>query len=322
MSLAFKQLRLTLIVLLAAITTPLRSQPTPEMAEREKKERAETLRLAASTSPEDRIQALTRLYDLHDMADYDLLWKLMNDNDLEVRVVAIQEVQEYYYFKPEGPHLPKELVQRMTAMLEKEVMPERISTTFAPGAVQELPAALVFCSALSLNHLYVYHHFSGCIDEYKSWQQRVLLPLALILARRNGEIPVAAAAFQIDLLNAITDPTMLMEGLSATLGGMDSPSFPAERLEQALRNLWSHHRALGQDGPLNLMLLAQLSPRLEALAQRILGPMREGPNKEYAEQLIHEIRDAMRVTRAEEGSLSAGAEKPPARPAPQNGSAK
>ena len=86
--------------------------------------------------------------------------------------------------------------------------------------------------------------------------------------------------------------------------------------------MWSHHRALGQDGPLNLMLLAQLSPRLEALAQRILGPMREGPNKEYAEQLIHEIRDAMRVTRAEEGSLSAGAEKPPARPAPQNGSSK
>ena len=41
------------------------------------------------------------------------------------------------------------------------------------------------------------------------------------------------------------------------------------------------------------MLVAELSPRLEKLMQRILGPMREGTQKEYAEQLINEITAAV-----------------------------
>ncbi len=297
MSHSFKQLRLLLIVLLAAITAPLRSEPTKEMAALEKRNLAETLRLAASSSPEDRLYALTRLYELHDMAYYDLLWKLMNDSDMEVRIAAIGQVEQYYNFRPEGPNLPKELAQKMAAMLEKEVTPERIAATFAPGQVKELPANLVITSAVSLNHLYRYHHFSGSMDDYRAWQQSTVQPLAVLLATRIGEIPPVLFCLQIDLLNAITDPAMLMGLLSVTLKSMDSPDFPAEGLQEALNDLWCHHRMLGKDQPLNLMLVAQLSPRLEKLAQRIRGAIREPSMKAYAEQLIQEITEAVVAAR-------------------------
>ena len=296
MSLSFKQLRLLLIVLLAAITAPLRSEPTKEMAALEKRNLAETLRLAASSSPEDRLYALTRLYELHDMAYCDLLWKLMHDSDMEVRIAAIGQVDQYYNFK-QGPHLPKELAQKMAAMLEKEVTPERIAAAFAPGQVKTLPASLVITSALSLNHLYRYHHFSGCIDDYRAWQQITVQPLAVLLATRIGDIHPALFYRQIDLLNAITDPAVLMELLSVTLKSMDSPNFPAEGLQQALIHLWHHHRLLGKDEPLNLMLVAQLSPRMEKLAQRIRGAIRAPSKQEYAEQLISEITAAIVAAR-------------------------
>ncbi|MFZ2277640.1 MAG: hypothetical protein WAW39_07565 [Prosthecobacter sp.] len=320
MSHSFKQLRLLFVLLLAitaplrsqsddfqknrspspslpAITVPLRPQPTKEMAALEKRNLAETLRLAASNSPEDRLHALTRLYELHDMAYYDLLWKLMNDSDIEVRIAAIGLVEQYYNFKPEGPNLPKELVQKMASMLEKEVTPERIAATFAPGKVKLLPASLVITSAVSLNHLYRYHHFSGSMDDYRAWQQSTVQPLAVLLATRIGDIPPVLFYHQIDLLNAITDPAVLMELLSVTLKSMDSPDFPAEGLQQALIHLWCNHRMLGKDEPLNLMLVAQLSPRLERLAQRIRGAIRDPSNKAYAEQLINEITAAVAAAR-------------------------
>lgn len=322
MSLSFQQLRLVLIFLLAAITAPLHSEPTKEMADLEKRDLAETLRLAASSRPEDRLYALTRLYELHDMAYYDLLWKLMNDRDLEVRIAAIGEVEEYYNFRQGRTNLPKELAQKMAAMLEKEVTPERIAAAFAPGQIKTLPASLVITSAVSLNHLYRYHHFSGCIDDYRAWQQCTVQPLAVLLATRLGDIHPALFYCQIDLLNAITDPAMLMELLSVTLKSMDSPDFPAKELEGALANLWHHHRMLGKDRPLNLMLVAQLSPRMEKLAQRIRGTIREPSKHSYAEQLIHEITEAITAAREKLAPQPASLEKQPAKPSPQEGAPK
>jgi hypothetical protein len=103
--------------------------------------------------------------------------------------------------------------------------------------------------------------------------------------------------FDVSLLNAISAPLVLVEALRVTMASLDSPDYPPDRLEGTLRTLWHHHSLLGKDKPLNLMLVAQLGPRLETLTARLLGPMKEGPGKEYTGQLIHEITEAVVAAR-------------------------
>ena len=285
-------LLLPLIVLLAILTAPLRMPAAEDSREEITKRRwQETLRLAVSSAPKDRILAVVRLDSLHDM-DYELLWKLMNDSDTEVRIAAIQELRLYYFTKQSAPQVPAALAQKMIAMLEKEVTPERISAAFAPGHVKELPAGLAVISALTLNHIYEHHFFAGRAYDYLLWQMRVLLPLGIAMGRQSRDMTAGLEGLMGDLYDAINDPTALMEVLRAMMQGLDDPGLPPDGVQFRLRMLWSH-RLLGRDGPLNLMLVAQLSPRLEKLTQRILGPMREGSKKEYAEQLINEITAAV-----------------------------
>lgn len=292
MSATLKKAQFPLIVLLFVVTaTQWTLSAEDRHVEIKKKWWQETLRLAASPTPRDRILAVTRLDSLHDM-NFELLWKLMNDTDMEVRILAIQEVRLYFSTTQEAVPLPPALAREMTVMLEKEVTQLCMTGAFAPGQVKELPAALVLSSALTLNHLYTCHFFKGSADDYTCWQRRVLQPLAILLASRSREITDAVIDFQGDVLNAISDPETLMEVLGVTMRSLDSKNFPQDRLQETLQGLW-HHRLLGKDQPLNLMLLAQISPRLEQLAPRILGPMREGPNKEYAEELINEITAAV-----------------------------
>ena len=286
------QLLLPLIVLLAIFTAPLRMPAAEESREEITKQRwQETLRLAASDTPKDRIMAVMRLDSLHAM-DYELLWKLMSDTDTEVRIAAIQELRLYYFTKQSALRVPAALAQKMIAMLEKEVTPERISAAFAPGHDRELPAALAISSAVTLNHIYQDHFFTGCTYDYLLWQRSVLQPLGINMCRQSREMTEGLEGLMGDFYNSINDPTTLMQVLRALMQGLDDPDLPPDRIQFRLRMLWSHH-LLGKDEPLNLMLVAELSPRLEKLMQRILGPMREGTQKEYAEQLINEITAAV-----------------------------
>jgi hypothetical protein len=184
----------------------------------------------------------------------------------------------------------------MITMLEKEVMPERISAVFEPGHVKELPAGLAVCSALTLNHLYAHHYFTDGAYDFLLWQRCVLQPIGIAVGRQSREMTDGLEGLMGDFYNAINDPTALMEVLCAMMQGLDDPGLPPNRVEFTLRMLW-RHPLLGKDKPLNLMLLSQLSPRLEHLAQRMLGQMREGPGKEYAQQLIHEINEAVVAAR-------------------------
>lgn len=56
-----------------------------------------------------------------------------------------------------------------------------------------------------------------------------------------------------------------------------------------VETLWRAHPLLGENKALYLMLLAQLSPRLESLRPRILGPMPEGPDKAWAADFLDHI---------------------------------
>lgn len=289
-------LRLTLIVFLAILTAPLR-MPAAEDSHEEitQKRWQETLRLATSSAPKDRILALVRLDSLHDM-NYELLWKLMNDTDTEVRLAAIQELRLYYFTKQSAPRVPAALAQKMIAMLEKEVTPERISAAFEPGHVKELPAGLAVCSAVTLGHLYADHFFTGPAYDYALWQRRVLQPLGIAMGRQNRDMTGGLEGLLGDFYDAIDDPTALMEVLRAMMQGLDDPGLLPDRIQSRLRMLWSHP-LLGKDKPLNLMLVAQLSPRLEQLAPRLLGPMQEGSDRESATHLINEITEAVLTAR-------------------------
>ncbi|OYW71082.1 MAG: hypothetical protein B7Z37_28735 [Verrucomicrobia bacterium 12-59-8] len=301
MSTALKKLPLLLIAL-SMVSHPVRAQSeNEERAAHEKKQLAKTRQLAASSDPKDRLRALNTLFfhdNLHPvLRDFDLHLKLMNDPDMEVRLVAIGVVLEYYQDFPPAINLPEEMAEKMTALLEKEVTPERISAVFAPGHVEELPSALVLSSAVSLNHLYAYHFIKGSAHDYIFWQRRVLQPLAVILATRNRELSDDASGFHYYLLSAISDPTILMEVLSVLMGSMDSPDFPPERLEETLSTLWNLPPLLGKDGPLHPLLVAQLAPRLEALAPRMLNAARKHHQERHTEQFINEITEAVQTAR-------------------------
>lgn len=292
-----------LLIALSMVSHPVRAQSENEQwTAHEKKQLAMTRQLAASSDPKDRLRALNILFShegsQHALRDFELHLKLMNDSDTMVRLVAIGVVTEYYQEYTPAINLTEEMAEKMTALLEKEVTPERISAVFAPGHVEELPSALVLNSALSLNHLYAHHFIKGSAYDYISWQRRVLQPLVVILATRNREMPDAVTSFNFELFRAISAPTILMEVLSVLMGSMDSPGFPNERIEETLSSLWDIPQLLSKGGALHPLLVAQLAPRLEALTPRMLGPARKYHRERYTEQFIHEITEEVAVARA------------------------
>lgn len=288
-------LQFLLAFLIACGSAALRAQSDAELlAAARKEEHAHLQSLIESRDPKDRLRAVNGLDSL--FMDYDQLWKLMNDTDIEVRTAAIETLRLYFCTHQGARPLPAGLAREMTLMLEKEVTQKRMDEAFQPGAVKMRPAFLVVSSAMTLNHLYLFHSFSGCAYDYTLWQGNVLRPLVTLLVHRSGEIEGALSTAQNDLLGVISDPSTLMKTLQVVMEGLDSKDLPPSRLQNTLESLWCHP-LLGKGAPLELMLVAQLSPRLEQLAQRILGPMQKGGSKEYAGQLLNEITEAVLTAR-------------------------
>lgn len=113
----------------------MRGQAVREMTEQEIKARAEIWRLATSSSMADRRSAVEQLADTY--MNYALLWQLMNDADPGVRLMAIGAMTSESCTAHADRPLSAELAQKMAAMLEKEVTPERIRAAFETGHVKD-----------------------------------------------------------------------------------------------------------------------------------------------------------------------------------------
>ena len=297
MSTVFKKLRLLLIVLLAGISAALRARDVKDMPEHEIKGRAEILRLASSSSVEDRLSAVEQLAACY--MDYSLLWKLMNDADPGVRGMAVSAMTALSCTTVDAQPLSPELAQKMADMLEKDVTPERISAAFVPGAGKDAAVGRTTTSAVTLNHLHRYYLLKQSPAGYAAWQRRVLRPLFLTAAG-SGTSSGSLHACAMELFATLSDTSLLLEALPVLVQKLDDPALPATWLLPTLEALWQHP-LLGHDRPLNVLLLAQLSPRLEALRPRILGPMQEGQDKEQAARLINEIAEVIQYAREKLG---------------------
>jgi hypothetical protein len=231
--------------------------------------------------------------------DYSLLWKLMNDADPGVRGMAISAMTWRTCTTVEDQPLSPELAQKMADLLEKDVTPERISAAFAPGPGKDGAVGRTTTSAITLNHLYRYYSLKQSPAGYAAWQRRVLRPLFLA-ADGSGTSSESLHACAMELFATFSDTSLLMEALPVLLQKLDDPALPAPRLLPTLEALW-HHPLLGHDKPLNILLLAQLSPRLEALRPRILGPMQEGQDRQQAARILNEIAEVIQYAREKLG---------------------
>jgi hypothetical protein len=271
--------------------TLLHGQGVREMTDAEKSERAEIQRQAASTRAEDRCTAVEKLACLY--MDYSLLWQLMNDADPGVRETAISAMTSPSCTAVADRPLSPALAQKMAAMLEQEVTPERIRTAFAPGPQRDAAATLATSSAITLHHLQQYESLMKSPADCHAWQQRVLAPL-FQAAASSSPPAVSMHLCTLNLLPLFTDPALLQQALPVILQKLDDPALPAPWLLPTLEALWSHP-LLGHDRPLHLLLLVQLAPRLPPLRTRILAPMKNGQAREQAARLIDEIAAAIRT---------------------------
>jgi hypothetical protein len=231
----------------------------------------------------------------------------MNDPAPGVRSMAISALTAPSCTTVDAQPLSTELAQKMAAMLEKEVTPERIRAAFEPGHVKDYESGLITIAAETLNHLYRYHARLKSPAEYTAWQRRVLRPLFLAAAG-GGTTSESLHACAMDLFTTLIETSLLQEALPVVLQKLDDPALPAQWRLPTLETLWQHPQ-LGNDKPLNALLLAQLAPRLEALRPRILGPMQDGQDKEQAARLLNEIAEVIQTTRAKLGPQPAEAVK-------------
>jgi hypothetical protein len=281
---------LLLAVLLAmGGVTLLRGQGVREMTDSEKSERAEMRRQAASTRAEDRRTAVEMLANFY--MDYSLLWQLMNDADPGVRENAISAMTRPSCTAVADRPLSPALAQKMAAMLEQEVTPERIRTAFAPGPQRDAAATLATSSAITLHHLQQYESLMKSPSDCTVWQQRVLAPL-FQAAASSGPSSESMHASTMDLLRLFTEPALLQQALSVIVQKLDDPALPAPWLLPTLEALWSHP-LLGHGRPLHLLLLVQLAPRLPWLRTRILASMKNGQGRGQATRLIDEVSAAI-----------------------------
>ncbi len=256
------------------------------MIAKDKQERAETLRLAGSSSVADRNLAIRRLciWD----KDYELLWRLMNDADPTVRLNAIDAISSATH--KVAVNLTTELAQKMAPLLEKEVTQERIDAAFKPGQIQNEAASLVVCSTLALDLLYAeYPQLRKPRADGARWQDVGLHPLMVKLAAARRETSDFLDHRYLEMLQRIEDAGLLVLELETLAETLDDEKLPSSRLLTTVETLWRAHPLLGENKPLYLLLLAQLSPRLKSLRPRILGPMPEGPDKAWAADFLDHI---------------------------------
>lgn len=290
----FKSTHLLLALLLAMGGVRLmRGEDVNPIAEHEKKERAETRRLAASTRAEDRLEAVDKMAAF--AMDYALLWQLMNDTDPGVRLMAIGAMTSESCTTRADRPLSAELSQKMAAMLEKEVTPERIRAAFEPGHVKNYESGLITTTAETLNQLYLYEPLRQSPATYAGWQRRVLRPLLLAAAGGQGAFSEQRHACMMNVLRLLGDPGLLSDALPVVMQKLDLPDVPSPVLLETLRLLWSYHDMLSHDRPLHLMLLTHIAPRLESLRSRILAPMKDGQDKEQAALLLGYYAEAIQA---------------------------
>lgn len=290
----FKSTHLLLALLLAMGGVRLmRGQDANETAVHEKKERAETQRLAASSSVADRLSAVQQLADTY--MDYALLWQLMNDADPGVRLMAIGAMTSESCSGRADRPLSAELAQKMAAMLEKEVTPERIRAAFQPGQVKNYDSGLITTAAETLNQLYLYQPLQQSPASYAGWQRHVLRPLFLAAAGGKGPFSEQRHACMMNVLRLLREPALLSEVLPVAMQKLDAPDIPPPVLLETLRGLWSYHDLLSHDKPLHLMLLTHIAPRLHSLRSRILDPMKDGQDKEQAALLLGYYAEAIQT---------------------------
>lgn len=283
----------------AAVLNPFQSPggAVREMPEHEVKARAELRRLATSSSVADRLSAAEQLGV--DYMDFSLLWQLMNDADAGVRTVAISAMTTPSCTVRADQPLSRDLAQKMADLLEKDVTPERIRAAFAPGPGRDSAVGRTTNSASTLDHLYRYHDLKTSPADYTLWQRRVLKPL-LLAAAGSGTASESLHANTLMLFTALSETSLVLEALPLLLQKLDDPTLPAPWLLPTLETLWSHP-LLGHDKPLNILLLAQLSPRLDPLRPRLLAAMKDGQDKEQAARLLSEIAEVIQEARAKLG---------------------
>lgn len=274
----------------------MRGQTAREMPEQEVKGRAEIRRLASSSSADDRHSAVLKLAASY--MDYRLLWQLMNDAAPSVRLAAIGAMTWESCTAQADQPLSAELAQKMAAMLEKEVTPERIRAVFEHGSAKDHDSGLITAAAETLNDLYLHHPVQQSPADYAAWQRRVLRPLFLAAAGGSGKgaPSVQRHACVMNLFRHFNDPALLAETLPVVLQKLDSPATPAGWLGGTLSVLW-HHPLLGRDKPLHLMLFTQMAPRLEPLRRRILDATEEAQYQEAVSLIFSGYAEDIRTVR-------------------------
>lgn len=299
MSTARKTLHLIGLLLLALGSTALPAQDNADKREKEKQALAEAKRQADSSDVGDRLQSV--FAQGYDFVDYELLYQLMSDPDLQVKSFAITQLPVILLLTPfPPPPLPVATAQKITVQIEKELTQERIDAAFAPGPFNEHPAAVVLHSIVTLSYLHQHYYYAGSFDEHVRWQRRVALPVSIAMISRNYPSPAALDELLNstlgDVLNAVSDPAALTELLGAAMKNLDDPKLPWNRQLETLHALW-HHSLLGQKHPLNFMLVAQLSLRLETLKPRFLSGLPQVPSMQYAADMMTEITAAVLAAR-------------------------
>lgn len=290
----FKSTRLLLALLLAMGSIQfMHGQAAREMTEQEIKARTEIWRLATSSSMADRRSAVEQLADTY--MDYALLWQLMNDPAPGVRLMAIGAMTSESCTAHADRPLSAELAQKMAAMLEKEVTPERIRAAFQPGHVKDHESGLIITAAETLNQLYLYEALPQSPAAYAGWQRRVLMPLLLAAAGAQRPFSEQLHACMMNVLRLFRDPVLLSEALPVLMQKLDAPDIPSHALLETLRVLWSYHDLLSHDRPLHLLLLTHIAPRLHSLRSRILDPMKDGQDKEQAALLLGYYAEAIQT---------------------------
>lgn len=282
----------------------MRGQTAREMPEQEVKGRAEIRRLASSSSADDRHSAVLKLATSY--MDYRLLWQLMNDAAPSVRLAAIGAMTWESCTAQADQPLSAELAQKMAAMLEKEVTPERIRAVFEHGSAKDHDSGLITAAAETLNYLYLHHPVPQSPAGYAAWQRRVLRPLFMAAAGGSDKSAPSEQrhACMMNLFRHFNDPALLAETLPVVLQKLDSPATPTGWLRGTLSVLW-HHPLLGRDGPLHLMLFTQMAPRLEPLRRRILVATKEARYQEAVSLIFSSYSEDIRAAQKKLAATSA-----------------
>jgi hypothetical protein len=287
-----KTLPLFLVWLVMGGLAALCAQDAPDAAkeaEFKNKVHAETLRLMASTLPEDRVLAAGRLGGLYDDMNYALLWKLMNDADPAVRLEAISVLTQFTCTM--RYHISFELAQKMAAMLEQEVTPERIAA--AQAAVQPevkiRQIRLVTHSAMALLWLHGEHPLKSKYPPQSfGWYDQMIVSLFNDLAPHLDDVAGRYDALVYELLRQIGEPTALQSALHLTLENLKIADITAERQMTALDAFWSNG-LLGENKPMNLLLLKELNPVWEPVKAHLLSHANETSDQQSAVYDVNRI---------------------------------